>query len=72
MTALVALTERVIVSTVRDRDILFAILAPVVTFIGFTIVLQKCHRHRGGHQLRPVRITCRRGAGNASWRHDDR
>ncbi|SEH66039.1 ABC-2 type transport system permease protein [Mycolicibacterium rutilum] len=40
MTALVALTERVIVSTVRDRDILFAILAPVVTFIGFTIVLQ--------------------------------
>ncbi|MCV7282682.1 ABC transporter permease [Mycolicibacterium flavescens] len=40
MTALVALTERVIVSTIRDRDILFAVLAPVATFIGFTLVLQ--------------------------------
>lgn len=40
MTALAALTERVVISTVRDRDLLFAILAPVVTFIGFILVLQ--------------------------------
>lgn len=40
MTALVALTERVVLSTARDRDILFAVLAPVVTFIGFTLVLR--------------------------------
>jgi ABC-2 type transport system permease protein len=40
MTALLALTERVVLSTARDRDILFAVLAPVVTFIGFTAVLQ--------------------------------
>jgi len=40
VTALIALTERVVVSTVRDRDILFAILAPVVMFVAFTLVLQ--------------------------------
>lgn len=40
MTALVALTERVVISTTRDRDILFAVLAPVVTYVGFTLVLQ--------------------------------
>lgn len=40
MTALAALTERVVLSTLRDRDLLFAILAPVVTFVGFTLVLQ--------------------------------
>jgi ABC-2 type transport system permease protein len=40
MNALAALTERVLLSTLRDRDLLFAILAPVVTFVGFTLVLQ--------------------------------
>ena len=40
VTALIALTERVVVSTVRDRDILFAVLAPVVIFVGFTLGLQ--------------------------------
>lgn len=40
MTALAALTERVVLSTVRDRDLLFAVLAPVVAFVGFTLVLQ--------------------------------
>jgi ABC-2 type transport system permease protein len=40
MTALAALTERVLLSTLRDRDLLFAILAPVVAFVGFTLVLQ--------------------------------
>jgi ABC-2 type transport system permease protein len=40
MTALAALTERAVVASVRDRDLLFAILAPVVTFVGFTFGLQ--------------------------------
>jgi ABC-2 type transport system permease protein len=40
MNALAALTERVVLSTLRDRDLLFAILAPIVTFMGFTLVLQ--------------------------------
>jgi ABC-2 type transport system permease protein len=40
MTALGALTERVVVSTVRDRDIVFAILTPIAMFVGFTLVLQ--------------------------------
>jgi ABC-2 type transport system permease protein len=40
MTALVALTERTVLASVRDRDLLFAVLAPVVTFVGFTLVLQ--------------------------------
>ncbi|MGV0853551.1 ABC transporter permease [Mycolicibacterium phlei] len=40
MTALAALTERVVVSTIRDRDLLFAVLTPAVMFIGFTLVLQ--------------------------------
>jgi ABC-2 type transport system permease protein len=40
MTALAALTERVIVATLRDQDLLFAILAPVATFVGFTVTLR--------------------------------
>jgi ABC-2 type transport system permease protein len=40
MTALTALTERAVVASLRDRDLLFAILAPVVTFVGFTFALQ--------------------------------
>ncbi len=40
MTAVVALTERVVVASLRDHDLLFGILAPVVTFIGFNTVLQ--------------------------------
>jgi ABC-2 type transport system permease protein len=40
MTALAALTERVMVATLRDRDLLFAILAPVATFLGFTLTLR--------------------------------
>jgi ABC-2 type transport system permease protein len=40
MTALVALTERTVVASVRDRDLLFAILAPVVILVGFTFGLQ--------------------------------
>jgi ABC-2 type transport system permease protein len=40
MTAVAALTERAVVASLRDRDLLFAILAPVVTFVGFTFALQ--------------------------------
>ncbi|HJT92473.1 MAG TPA: ABC transporter, partial [Mycobacterium sp.] len=40
MTALAALTERTVLASVRDRDLLFAILAPAVTFVGFTLVLR--------------------------------
>lgn len=40
MTALAALTERAVLASLRDRDLLFAILAPVVTFVGFTFALQ--------------------------------
>lgn len=40
MNALVTLTERVLRSTVRDFDLLIAVLAPVFTFVGFTFVLQ--------------------------------
>ncbi|MGB3481273.1 MAG: ABC transporter permease [Mycobacterium sp.] len=40
MNALVTLTERVLRSTLRDFDLLIAVLAPVATFIGFTFVLQ--------------------------------
>jgi len=40
MTALAALTERAVLASLRDRDLLFAILAPVVTFVGFTLLLE--------------------------------
>ena len=40
MTALVALTERVVRTTVRDFDLLIAVLTPVSTFVGFTVVLR--------------------------------
>lgn len=40
MTALAALTERVMVATLRDQDLLFAVLAPVATFVGFTVTLR--------------------------------
>jgi ABC-2 type transport system permease protein len=40
MNALVTLTERVIRGTLRDFDLLIAVLVPVSTFIGFTFVLQ--------------------------------
>lgn len=41
MTALTALTERVVLGTVRDLDLLFAFLAPAGIFIGFTVVAQE-------------------------------
>ncbi|MBO0676409.1 ABC transporter permease [Mycolicibacterium sp. S2-37] len=40
MTALAALTERVVRATVRDFDLLIAVLTPVSTFVGFTVVLR--------------------------------
>ena len=40
MTALVALTERVARGTLRDADLLFAVLAPVACFVGFTFLLR--------------------------------
>ena len=40
MTALAALTERVVLSTLRDLDVLFAILVPVVTVVGFNLALR--------------------------------
>lgn len=40
MSALITLTERVVRGTLRDFDLLIAVLAPVSTFIGFTFVLQ--------------------------------
>jgi ABC-2 type transport system permease protein len=40
MTALAALTERTMLRTLRDLDLVFAILMPVVTFIGFTVALR--------------------------------
>ena len=39
MTALAALTTRTLARTVRDADLLFAVLAPVGCFLGFTLVL---------------------------------
>jgi ABC-2 type transport system permease protein len=41
MNALVPLTERVFRGTLRDFDLLVAVLAPVSTFVGFTFVLQR-------------------------------
>ena len=40
MTALIALTERVARRTLRDADLLFAVLAPVACFVGFTFLLR--------------------------------
>lgn len=40
MNALAALTERVVISTIRDLDLLFAVLAPVATFMGLTFILR--------------------------------
>ena len=40
MTALAALTERVMLGTLRDLDLLFALLVPVATFVGFTLALR--------------------------------
>jgi ABC-2 type transport system permease protein len=40
MTALAALTERVVIGTLRDLDLLFAILVPIVTLIGFNLALR--------------------------------
>lgn len=40
MTALTALTERVVRTTVRDFDLLIAVLTPVSAFVGFTVVLR--------------------------------
>jgi ABC-2 type transport system permease protein len=40
MTALAALTERVALGTLRDADLLFAVLAPVACFVGFTLTLR--------------------------------
>lgn len=41
MTALSALTERVLVNTYRDLDLVFAIVTPLATFIGFMLALGK-------------------------------
>ena len=40
MTAVLALTERVVRSGYRDQDIAFAVLAPMLTFVGFTVALR--------------------------------
>jgi ABC-2 type transport system permease protein len=40
MTALAALVERVILGTIRDRDLLLAVLVPAGTFVGFNFALQ--------------------------------
>lgn len=40
MNALVALVERTVRGTVRDLDLVFAVLVPVATFVGFTVVLR--------------------------------
>jgi ABC-2 type transport system permease protein len=40
MTAVVALTERQVRFSIRNLDLVFAVLVPVLTFIGFTIGLR--------------------------------
>jgi len=40
MTALAALTERVVLGNLREPDLLIAILLPVASFVGFTLVLR--------------------------------
>ncbi|WP_167759349.1 ABC transporter permease [Mycobacterium sp. PS03-16] len=40
MTALSALTERMLLGTLRDLDLPMAIIVPVVTFVGFNAVLR--------------------------------
>lgn len=40
MTGLVALTERQVRASVRNLDLVFAVLAPVLTFVGFTFGLR--------------------------------
>ncbi len=40
MTAVVALTERQVRASVRNLDIVFAVLVPVLTFVGFTVGLR--------------------------------
>jgi ABC-2 type transport system permease protein len=40
MTAVLALTERVVRSGYRDLDIVFAVIAPVLTFVGATVALR--------------------------------
>jgi ABC-2 type transport system permease protein len=40
MIALAALTERVVRSAVRELDVLFAVLAPILMLVGLTIALQ--------------------------------
>jgi ABC-2 type transport system permease protein len=40
MTALAALTERVVLSTVRDLDLLFALLVPAAAVVGFNLALR--------------------------------
>jgi ABC-2 type transport system permease protein len=41
MTGLAALTERVLVNTRRDLDLVFAVLTPVAALVGLTVVLRK-------------------------------
>lgn len=41
MTGVIALTERMIHRGVRNLDIVFAILAPIVTFAGFVVALRE-------------------------------
>lgn len=40
MTAVVALTERQVRSSLKNLDIVFAVLVPVLTFVGFTVGLR--------------------------------
>jgi ABC-2 type transport system permease protein len=40
MTGLAALVERVFLGTIRDRDLLMAVLVPVGTFVGFNFALR--------------------------------
>lgn len=40
MNALIALTERVVRSTFRDLDLIFALVTPLALFLGFTVALR--------------------------------
>jgi ABC-2 type transport system permease protein len=40
MTALIALTERVVRSAIRELDLPFAVLAPIATLVGFVLALR--------------------------------
>ena len=62
MTAVAALTERQVRASVRNLDIVFAVLVPVLTFVGFTVGLRNVI-DTGGSAIRSTscpRWWCRR------------